>query len=255
MPLDLVTIPCLTDNYAYLLHDPDSGVTAVIDVPDAVAIEKALIDQHWTLTDILITHHHDDHIGGVDALRKITGARVTGAKADDHRLPQLDRALAPGDSFLFGGESVEVFDAPGHTVGHIAYYFSTSGILCTGDSLMSLGCGRLFEGSAEQMWDTLSRFAELPGETVICSGHEYTQANGKFAMAVEPENPALQARVRDVAALRDAGEPTVPSTLALELSTNPFLRASKPKVKGALDMVNQTDAEVFARIRKMKDAF
>ncbi|MCR9086034.1 MAG: hydroxyacylglutathione hydrolase [Rhodobacteraceae bacterium] len=255
MPLDLVVIPCLSDNYTYLLHDPDGGATAVIDVPDAAPVEAALANRGWTLTDILITHHHHDHVGGVEALRKATGARVTGAAADDHRLPQLDHAVVPGDVITLGSETAEILDAPGHTVGHIAYYFSASGILCTGDSLMALGCGRLFEGTAEQMWGTLSRFAALPGETRVCSGHEYTQANARFALSVEPENADLQARSRDIDAARAAGRPTVPATIAEELATNPFLRASIPSVKRALQMAGAPDSDVFAQIRRMKDAF
>lgn len=255
MPLDLVTVPCLSDNYAYLLHDPESGATAVIDVPEAAPIEAALADRGWTLSDILITHHHNDHVGGVDALRKATGARVTGAAADDHRLPQLDAAVAPGDTITLGSETASVLDAPGHTVGHIAYHFADSGILCTGDSLMALGCGRLFEGTPEQMWSTLSAFAALPGDTQVCSGHEYAQANARFALSVEPENEDLQARARDIDAARAEGRPTVPATLATELATNPFLRASEPGLKTALEMSGVPDSEVFARIRRMKDAF
>lgn len=255
MPLDLVVIPCLSDNYTYLLHDPDSGATAVIDVPDAAPVQAALAERGWTLTDILITHHHHDHVGGVEALRKTTGARVTGAAADDHRLPQLDHAVAAGDVITLGSETAEVMDAPGHTVGHIAYYFSDSGILCTGDSLMALGCGRLFEGTAEQMWGTLSRFAALPGETRVCSGHEYTQANARFALSVEPENADLQTRSRAIDAARAEGRPTVPATITEERATNPFLRASIPSVKSAVEMAGAPDSDVFAQIRRMKDAF
>lgn len=255
MALDLVTIPCLSDNYTYLLHDADSGATAVIDVPEVAPVEAVLAEKGWTLTDILITHHHHDHVGGVDALRKATGARVTGAAADDHRLPQLDHAVVPGDVITLGSETAEVMDAPGHTVGQIAYYFSGSGILCTGDSLMALGCGRLFEGTAEQMWDTLSRFAALPGETRVCSGHEYTQANARFALSLEPENTDLVARARAVDAARAEGRPTVPATIADERATNPFLRASDPGVKTALEMAGAPDSQVFAQIRRMKDAF
>lgn len=255
MPLDLVTIPCLSDNYAYLLHDPETGDTAVIDVPEAAPVLAALSERDWTLTDILITHHHHDHVGGVDALRKATGARVTGASADDHRLPLIDTAVAPGDTISLGAETAAILDAPGHTVGHIAYFFSSSGILCTGDSLMALGCGRLFEGTADQMWDTLTRFAELPGDTLVCSGHEYTQANARFAVTIEPENEDLQARVREVDAARAEGVPTVPVRLSVELATNPFLRAGDPAVKSALGLKDSPDAQVFAHIRGLKDAF
>lgn len=255
MPLDLVIIPCLNDNYTYLLHDPETGATAVIDVPDAAPVQAALAERGWSLTDILITHHHHDHVGGVDALRKATGARVTGAAADDHRLPQLDQSVVPGDVIQLGSETAVVMDAAGHTTGHIAYYFGDSGILCSGDSLMALGCGRLFEGTAEQMWQTLSSFAALPGETRVCSGHEYTQANARFALSVEPENPDLLDRSRRIDLARAEGRPTVPATIAEEQATNPFLRATRSELKTALGMDGAADSEVFAQIRRMKDAF
>lgn len=255
MPLDLVTVPCLKDNYAFLIHDPDSGQTAVVDVPDAAPVQQALAARGWTLSDILITHHHADHIDGVAALQAATGALVVGCAADAHRLPPLELALDPGMTFTIGGDVVHVLDVPGHTVGHIAFHIPSSKLAFTADSLMALGCGRLFEGTPAQMWASLSRLAALPPDTLICSGHEYTASNGRFALTIEPGNPALQARVADIAAARAAGQPTVPSLLSLELGTNPFLRAHLPAVKAAIAMPHADDVESFAEIRARKDRF
>lgn len=254
-PLTLVTIPCLADNYAFLLHDPASGATAVVDVPEAAPILAALGARGWRLTDILITHHHDDHIAGAEALRQATGARITGAAADAHRLPRLDRAFAAGDRLPFGGEWADVLDVSGHTVGHIAYHFPQTGLLFSGDSLMAGGCGRLFEGTAAQMWESLSRMAALPDGTLVCSGHEYTASNLRFAATIEPENPTLSSRIASVAAARAAGRFTVPSTLAEERATNPFLRAGLASVKAAIGLPQASDAESFAELRARKNRF
>jgi len=224
MPAEILTIPCLADNYAYLLHDPETGDTALVDAPEPGPILAALEERGWNLGQILITHHHWDHVDGVEALRKATGARVLGAAADAHRLPPLDQALQPGDSVALGGEKGVVIDAPGHTIGHIAFHFPESGAAFTADSLMALGCGRLFEGTPAQM-------------------------------SIEPENPALQARAREIAAKRAQGLPTVPSRLGEELATNPFLRAGEPAIRARLGMENAPEVEVFAEIRRRKDNF
>ncbi len=255
MPLELVTIPCLADNYAYLIHDPETGETAVVDVPEPGPILAALNAHQWRLTDILITHHHDDHIQGVETLRTATGAMVLGAAADAHRLPRLDLALTEASSFSIGQEFAQVIDVPGHTLGHIAFYFPQSGLAFTADSLMAGGCGRLFEGTARQMHASLQKLAALPPETLICSGHEYTTSNLRFAATVDPDNPALQARITDTAAKRAKGQPTVPSTLATELATNPYLRAHLPALKAAVGLPKADDATVFAEIRARKDKF
>ena len=202
MPLHLVTIPCLADNYAYLIHDAETGQTAVIDVPEPGPILAALSAHQWRLTDILITHHHDDHIQGVEALRTATGAMVLGAAADAHRLPRLDLALDEATTFSIGTEIARVIDVPGHTLGHIAYHFPQSHLCFTADSLMSGGCGRLFEGTARQMHASLQKLAALPPETLICSGHEYTTSNLRFAATLEPGNPRLISRIAEVAAKR-----------------------------------------------------
>ncbi|MDI3336777.1 hydroxyacylglutathione hydrolase [Defluviimonas aestuarii] len=255
MALEIVTIPCLADNYAYLAHDAATGATAVVDVPDAAPILNTLRERGWRASHILITHHHNDHIDGVRALAGATGARVIGAAADAHRLPPLDEALKPGDTIRIGMDQGEVIDVSGHTVGHIAFHFPASKVVFTADSLMALGCGRLFEGTAAQMWDSLSRLAALPPDTLVCSGHEYTASNARFALTIEPENSALISRSEAVTEARKKGEPTVPSTLAEELATNPFLRASVPELKAALGMAGASDAEVFAEIRSRKDRF
>lgn len=255
MPAEIVTIPCLSDNYAYLVHDPGTGQVAVIDVPDAAPVRAELRARGWPLTHILITHHHHDHIGGVDALRHETGARVTGAAADAHRLPTLDLAVADGDRVPFGDGAFAVIDVPGHTVGHVAYHLPDSRAVFTADSLMALGCGRLFEGTAAQMWASLRRLRDLPPDTRVCSGHEYTQANAKFARTIDPGNADLILRAEEIARLRAAGLPTVPSTLDLERKTNPFLRPDDPALRRALGLETATDTEVFAEIRARKDRF
>lgn len=253
--LDLVTIPCLADNYAYLIHDRDTGQTAVVDVPEAGPILAALSAHQWRLTDILITHHHDDHIQGVDTLRAQTGAMVLGAAADAHRLPRLDLALTEADSFSVGSEFARVIDVPGHTIGHIAFHFPDSKLAFTADSLMAGGCGRLFEGTARQMHASLAKLAALPPDTRICSGHEYTASNLRFAETLEPGNPRLISRIAEVADKRARGIPTVPVPLEEELATNPYLRAHLPALKAAIGLPDADDATVFAEIRARKDKF
>ncbi len=255
MPLELVTVPCLTDNYAYLIHDPDTGQTAVIDVPEPGPVLAALNAHQWRLTDILITHHHDDHIQGVDTLRAQTGAMVLGAAADAHRLPRLDLALDEHSSFSVGREFARVIEVPGHTIGHIAFHFPESRLAFTADSLMAGGCGRLFEGTARQMHASLQKLAALPPETLICSGHEYTASNLRFALTLEPDNPLLISRATEVAARRAKGIPTVPVPLQSELDTNPYLRAHLPALKTAVGLPDADDVTVFAEIRARKDKF
>jgi hydroxyacylglutathione hydrolase len=255
MPLELVTIPCLQDNYAYLIHDAESGKTAVVDVPDPAPILAALDTRGWSLSDILITHHHDDHIRGVDSLRAASGAMVHGAAADAHRLPRLDHALTAADSFSIGPEFAQVIEVPGHTVGHIAFHFPDSKLAFTADSLMSGGCGRLFEGTPAQMWQSLSKLMALPADTLICSGHEYTASNLRFAATLEPDNPALISRIAEVAAKRAHARPTLPVRLQVELETNPFLRAHLPALKTAVGLPDAGDVTVFTEIRARKDKF
>ena len=255
MSLQILTIPCLSDNYAYIAHDSDTGQTLVVDVPEAGPLLHALDEKGWTLTHVLLTHHHYDHVDGLADLLAKAPAQVIGAVADVHRLPSLDVALSEGDSFAIGAHTGHVIDVSGHTVGHIAVHFPSSSAVFTADSLMALGCGRVFEGTIPQMWASLQKLAALPPETIVYSGHEYTQSNARFALTVDPENSALISRAAAVNDARDRGKPTVPSTLAEELATNPFLRATDPGIKSHLGMIGADPADVFAEIRTRKDCF
>lgn len=255
MPLEIITIPCLQDNYAYLAHDPASGATAAIDIPEAAPILAVLSARNWTLTHVLITHHHDDHVQGLGELLANHPAQVIGAKADAYRLPPLDIALSEGDTVQIGGETGHVIDVSGHTIGHIALHFPESDAVFTADSLMALGCGRLFEGTGPQMWASLSKLAALPANTTVYSGHEYTAANAKFALTIEPDNPDLILRAEQITAARAARTPTVPSLLSLECATNPFLRAAIPSVQAHVGMKGADAVDVFTEIRARKDRF
>ncbi|WP_299295160.1 hydroxyacylglutathione hydrolase [uncultured Tateyamaria sp.] len=255
MPLDIRTIPCLADNYAYLAHDAATGATALIDIPEAAPILAALEELGWTLTDVLITHHHDDHIDGLADILAQYPARVVGAAADTHRLPALDLKVAEGDTITIGSETCTVLDVSGHTLGHVAFHFPASNAVFTADSLMALGCGRVFEGTKPQMHDSLQKLAALPGDTVVYSGHEYTAANAKFALTIDPDNPALISRVQQVTEKRASGLPTVPSLLSEELATNPFLRAHDPSIQAHLGMTGANATDVFTEIRTRKDNF
>jgi hydroxyacylglutathione hydrolase len=248
MPLELVTLRCLKDNYAYLLHGPAG--TILIDAPEAMPILTELEARGWGLDAILLTHHHDDHIQGVEAIVAKTGAKVIGAAADAHRLPPLDEQVRPDHSIQLLDQQVDVIDVSGHTIGHVAFYFPQSGYAFTADSLMAMGCGRLFEGDPDMMWDSLSRLNALPDDTLICSGHDYCAANGAFALSVDPENPDLQQRLSD---LQESRMPCSPATLATERATNPFLRVNA--LRGSLGLQGASDAQVFAALRKMKDEF
>ncbi|MFD1795623.1 hydroxyacylglutathione hydrolase [Paracoccus aurantiacus] len=243
---EIVTVRCLRDNYAYLLNA--NGKTAVFDVPEAAPILDALNARGWTLDQILLTHHHDDHINGVPELVAATGATVTGAAADAHRLPALDVKVDAGTDTEAAGIPAKVIDVSGHTVGHIAFYLPAIGAVFTGDSLMALGCGRIFEGDAAMMWDSLQRLNSLPPETLVCSGHDYCAGNGAFALSVDGDNDRLKARLDAIAS---SAQPCAPATLAEERATNPFLRA------GALaaQLGTPDEAEAFAILRDMKDRF
>ena len=255
MPLEIITLPCLSDNYAFLLHNDDTGQTALVDAPEEAAIKAELDKRGWGLDLILLTHHHWDHVDGVDALRAAFGAKVVGASADAHRLPDLVLSVSEGDRFDCLGVEVEVLDVSGHTVGHVAFHLPSEKAVFTADSLMALGCGRLFEGTPEQMWASLQKLKALPSETTVYSGHEYTKSNARFAITIEPDNKALRLRANAIDNARAEGRPTVPSTLQEEKDTNPFLRADLAEVKNALGMAHAQDAEVFAEIRSRKDNF
>ena len=253
MPIELVTVPCLEDNYAFLLHNTETNETLLVDAPESAPIQAALDAQGWTLTDILLTHHHWDHVDGLEPLRG--NARVIGAKADEGRLPKLDLAIAEGETLTLCGQAAEVFDVSGHTVGHIAVHIPSAQVVFTADSLMALGCGRLFEGTPAQMWASLQKLRALPDNTRVCSGHEYTETNARFAKTIEPANPDLISRIQDIAKTRAAGQPTVPSSLGLEKRTNPFLRADTPELQAAIGMTGSDPSDVFAHVRKKRDVF
>ena len=255
MALQILTIPCRTDNYAYLARDPASGAVMAVDVPEAAPLLDALDAADWRLTDVLLTHHHHDHVEGLAALLARAPARVIGAAADSHRLPPLDIAVSEGDTIQIGTETGRVIDVSGHTVGHIAVHFPDSAAAFTADSLMALGCGRVFEGTMPQMHQSLAKLAALPPETLIYSGHEYTEKNAAFARGIDPGNARLAARAGEISRTRSASDPTVPVALSEELATNPFLRADDPGIRAHLGMETATDTEVFGEIRTRKDRF
>ncbi len=247
---------CLKDNYGVLVHDSSSGATASIDAPDADAVIAAAAAQGWELTDLLVTHHHFDHVQGIPGLRaRFPKLRVAGPAKEAARIATLDTLLGEGDYARVGSLAAKVLETPGHTAGHIVYWFEEDEIVFTGDTLFSLGCGRVFETPYPVMWSSLMKLAALPGETEVYCGHEYTQANGRFAITIEPGNPVLKARVEEVAKLRAEGRPTLPTTIAAELAANPFLRAEEPSVQAAVGMTGADPAAAFAEIRARKDRF
>ncbi len=239
--LDVAPIPILSDNYAWRLRDEATGAVAVVDPADADAVTCWLERDGGRLDLVLLTHHHDDHVAGAEAVARRYGARIVGAAQDAHRLPPLDLAVSPGDTIRLGDAEALVIDTPGHTRGHVSFFFADGPILFCGDTLFSLGCGRLLEGTAAEMLSSLQRLAELPDDTLVCCGHEYTQSNARFALAVEPDNAALRARADEVASQRAAGTPTLPVRLGQERVTNPFLHAH--------------DVPGLAALRSRKDSF
>lgn len=254
--LEIHQFPCLQDNYGFLIRDPETGTTAVVDTPEVPAIRKALADTGWQLDFILNTHHHWDHAGGNLELKQATGCKVVGPRADAERIPGIDIQVGDGDEFLLGTHTAKVYDTPGHTRGHIVYHFEADGVAFVGDTLFAMGCGRLFEGSPEQMWDSLSKLmARLPDETRVYCAHEYTQSNARFALTVEPDNIELVARAQAVDRLRAEGEPTVPTTMELEKATNPFLRATAASLQANLGLAGADPVTVFAETRARKDRF
>ena len=235
-------VPILSDNYAWMLRDSGSGAVAIVDPADAAPIIAALEKAGGKLDLILLTHHHADHIAGVDEVRAhFPGAKVVGAAADAHRLPRLDQAVKDGDAVTFGSASARVIETPGHTRGQINYFFPDGEILLSGDTLFSLGCGRLSDGTPAEMFASLRKLAALPGGTKLCCGHEYTESNARFALSVDPDNAALKARTEQARQQRAAGQPTLPSVMSDEFAANPFLRAS--------------DVATFADLRAKKDRF
>jgi hydroxyacylglutathione hydrolase len=255
MPAKIHQFPCLSDNFGVLIHDPETGATAAIDAPEAAAVEKALKDTGWTLTDILVTHHHADHAQGIPELKARHKCRVTSPKTEAAKIADTDATYGGGDSVKVGSLEARVIDTPGHTAGHISLVFDKDKIGFFGDTLFSIGCGRVIEGTPAQMWDSLLKIRDLPDDITFYCGHEYTQANIKFALTIEPDNPALQKRAAEVDELRAAGKPTLPQTLGAEKAANVFLRADIPSVAAAVGMAGKSAAEVFTEVRARKNKF
>lgn len=253
--LEFKLIPCLSDNYAVLAHDSESNQTILVDAPDAEVILAAIKESGWELTHILITHHHWDHVQGLEAVKEATGAMVHGPQSIMEKVPAIDHGVEDGDEFKIGDLTIIALGTPGHTLDHICYWLPFSEVAFTGDTLFSLGCGRVFEGSLRDMWFAVDRIAKLPPETVLYCGHEYTEANGAFCLSIEPDNELLKNRMAQVKQLRAEGKPTIPTTVLEELATNTFIRANDLGLKAALGMSDKTDPEVFAEIRTRKDNF
>ena len=250
--LEITVLPALSDNYFYFLEDTSTGTTAVVDPP---VIEPVLdkLGADGKLDLIIATHHHADHTAGIAELKQKTGARVVGPAAEADKIPALDDSLSEGDAFAVGDASAQIFETPGHTAGHMSLYFADSKALFCADTLFALGCGRLFEGTPAQMWDSISKFSDLPDDAKVYCGHEYTLSNAEFAVTVDPDNDELKQRLAQIKELRANDQPTIPSTLGEERRTNPFMRANDPAIRAHLGMESASDAEVFGEIRKRKD--
>lgn len=254
MAAQIHQFPCLSDNFGVLIHDPATGATASIDAPEAVAVMAALKEKGWTLTDILVTHHHADHVQGIPQLRAaFPRLRVTGPAKEADRVPGIETQVAEGDVARVGALVAKIIETPGHTAGHVAYWFEAEGAVFAGDTLFAMGCGRVFETPMAVMWESLRKLAALPAATRVYCGHEYTLSNARFALTVDPDNAALQARMKEVEALRAAGEPTLPTTIARELDTNPFLRADDARIRKTVGMEGAEAAAVFAELRERKN--
>lgn len=246
---------CRSDNYGVLVHDSQTGTTISIDAPDAAAIADNLKKRGWQLTHILTTHHHEDHIAGNLELKEIFGCRIIGPEAEKDRIPGISQTVKGGDVVQLAKRPLTVYSCPGHTLGHVAYHFADDYLLFAADTLFSLGCGRVFEGTAEQMYHSVNQFRTLQAYTSVHCGHEYTEANARFALSVEPGNRALVARAAEVKQQREQGRMTCPTTIAEELRTNPYLRCNSPEIRKNLGMETATDVEVFAELRQRKNNF
>jgi hydroxyacylglutathione hydrolase len=253
--LEVYQFPTRGDNYGVLIHDPETEATAAIDAPDADELLAALQDKGWVLTDILVTHYHHDHTAGIETLKRLTGCTVVGPAREAGLIPGLDVEVKEGDTVEVGSANGRVIETPGHTRGHVSYFFPEEGLVFVGDTLFSVGCGRLLEGDAKTMWSSLSKLARLPPETKLYCGHEYTNTNCRFALTVEPENEALQERAAEAADNAAKGAPSLPTTIGQELATNPFLRPSSSDIQKRLGMEGRELSEVFGEIRQRKDRF
>lgn len=255
MPAQTRLFLCLKDNYGVLLHDPETGATAAIDAPEAAPVEAALTTTGWRLTDILVTHHHADHTGGIAELKRRHGCCVVAPSGEAASIPLVDVAVRENDEVRVGSLQGRVLETPGHTAGHISYFFPADKLAFVGDTLFSIGCGRVIEGTPEMMWQSLLKLRGLPDETRVYCGHEYTKANVRFAKTIEPANAALAAREREVEKLLAAQQPTIPSTMDAEKAANPFLRADKPEVARSVGLAGSPAWKVFAEIRERKNRF
>jgi len=255
MPAQTYLFPCLKDNFGVLLHDPQSCATAAIDAPEAKAVEAALAKTGWRLTDILVTHHHGDHTAGIGELKAHHQCRVVAPRNEAQRIAHVDETVGEGDPVRVGSLAGQVIETPGHTAGHISYFFPADKIAFVGDTLFSIGCGRVIEGNAEMMWQSLLKLRGLPDDTQFYCGHEYTDANIRFAKTIEPNNKALAARAEEVARLLAAGKPTIPATIGAEKADNPFLRADVPEVAKSVGLAGSPAWKVFAEIRERKNRF
>ena len=255
MPAKTKLFRCLKDNYGVLIHDSASGATAAIDAPEAAPVEAALRATGWTLTDILVTHHHADHTGGIAELKKKYNCHVVAPKAEAGKIPLVDQTVREGDKVSVGKLTANVIETPGHTLGHITYWFHGDKLAFAGDTLFSIGCGRVSEGTPEMMWGSLKKLRDLPGETRVYCGHEYTLANIKFAQTIEPGNAALKARAAEAAKQIADGQWTIPTTIDEEKAANPFLRADLPSVAAAVGLAGKSAVEVFAEVRARKNKF
>ena len=256
MTLKVHEFICLQDNYGYLAHHIETGATASVDAPDGDAILAQLAAKGWTLTDILITHHHPDHVQGISTLKAtFPDAVVVGPKKEAAQIPGVQRQVVEGDVVRVGGAAARVIETPGHTIGHVVYHFADDAVAFTGDTLFSLGCGRVFATTMDVMYESLMKISDLPQETLIYCGHEYTAANARFALTIEPDNAILQERARNVDVLRAAGKFSMPSTLTLERAANPFLRCEEPDLLTAIGLEDADPASVFATLRERKDRF
>ncbi len=254
MSLEIRQFLCLTDNYGVLVHAPETGATAAIDAPQAEPILAALAAAKWSLTDVLVTHHHADHVQGIAGLKSaFPNVRVTGPAMEAAKIGGLDREVEDGDSVFIGPHEAKVLAVPGHTLGHIAYWFEKDAVLFAGDTLFAMGCGRPFEAPPAVLYRSLLKLAALPDATQIYCGHEYTLANARFAVSVDPGNAALRRRAEAVAALRAEGRLTLPSQMGLERATNPFLRAAQPEIQARLGLAGADPADVFAALREAKN--
>jgi hydroxyacylglutathione hydrolase len=253
--LEIHQIPVLKDNFVYLAREPDSGCVAVVDPAVTEPVLEKAAALGWRITHILNTHHHPDHIGGNLAIKAATGCTIVGPAADPDRIPGMDIQVEDGEMFALGQARAQVFFVPGHTHGHIAYWFQESAALFCGDTLFSIGCGRLFEGTPQQMWTSLLQLRALPSDTRIYCAHEYTESNIRFAVSVDPDNAALRKRETEVKTLRAAGKYSVPSLLGEERAANPFLRADDPALAAAVGMAGRDPVDVFAEVRRRKDVY